>query len=122
MQKWRLDVSTSSFGTERSDHFGGEKAFSGKTVHTVHSGFLLFIFIVLSGEHSVNSEHFTVHSGRCAGKKRPAMPVRDRLCCGGFIALRQPVGVAFLPEREIGLHALICAALLIIQTVLFQHG
>ena len=60
MQKWRLDVSTSSFGTERSDHFGGEKAFSGKTVHTVHSGFLLFIFIVLSGEHSVNTLLFTL--------------------------------------------------------------
>ncbi|HBX8452394.1 hypothetical protein C7M87_04920 [Klebsiella pneumoniae] len=38
--------------------------------------FLLFIFIMLAGEYSVNSEHFTVHSGRCAGKKRPAMPVR----------------------------------------------
>ncbi|HBX2583285.1 TPA: hypothetical protein MHT89_26250 [Klebsiella pneumoniae] len=38
--------------------------------------FLLFNFIMLSGEHSVNSEHFTVHSARCAGKKRPAMPVR----------------------------------------------
>lgn len=55
---------TSAPGTERSDHFGGEKAFSGKNVHTVHSVFLLFIFIVLHGESLVNSEHFTVHSGR----------------------------------------------------------
>ncbi|SSM82165.1 Uncharacterised protein [Klebsiella quasipneumoniae] len=44
--------------------FKSKKVFSGKTVHTVHSVFLLFIFIVLSGEYSVNSEHFTVHSGR----------------------------------------------------------
>ncbi|KAA1483202.1 hypothetical protein F1D31_11190 [Klebsiella pneumoniae] len=36
----------------------------------------MFIFIMLSGEYSMNSEYFTVHSGRCAGKKRPAMPVR----------------------------------------------
>lgn len=57
-------------GTERSDHFGGEKVFSGKTVHTVHSVFLFFIFIMLAGEYSVNSEHFTVHSGRYAGKKK----------------------------------------------------
>ncbi|MBK2539809.1 hypothetical protein FKK34_10385 [Klebsiella quasipneumoniae] len=38
--------------------------------------FLLFTFRMLEGEYLVNSEHFTVHSGRCAGKKRPAMPVR----------------------------------------------
>ncbi|HBY3956188.1 TPA: hypothetical protein MIT52_16390 [Klebsiella quasipneumoniae] len=37
---------------------------------------MLFVFMVLAGEYSVNSEHFTVHSARCAGKKRPAMPVR----------------------------------------------
>lgn len=109
-------------GTERSDHFGGEKVFSGKTVHTVHSVFLLFIFMMLSCEYSVNSEHFTVHSARYAGKKRPAAAGPGRLYRGGFVALRQPVGVAFLPEGEIGLHALICAALLIIHTVLFQHG
>ncbi len=100
----------------------GKKVFSGKTVHTVHLVFLLFIFIMLVGEYSVNSEHFTVHSGRYAGKKRPAVAGPGRLCRGGFIALRQPVGVAFLPEREIGLHALICAAFIVIQTVFFQHG
>ncbi|HHT3261388.1 TPA: hypothetical protein ACTYMQ_005577, partial [Klebsiella pneumoniae] len=38
--------------------------------------FLLFIFMILDGEYSVSSEHFTLHSARCAGKKRPAMPVR----------------------------------------------
>lgn len=57
-------LKTSVSGTERSDHFGGEKVFSGKTVHTVYLVFLLFIFIMLVGEHPMNSEHFTVHSGR----------------------------------------------------------
>ncbi|MNZ92310.1 hypothetical protein D3C78_1113310 [compost metagenome] len=38
-----------------------------------------------------------------------------------FIALRQPVCVAFAPEGEVGLHPLICPALVVIQTVFFQH-
>lgn len=77
---------------------------------------------MLAGEYSVNSEHFTVHFYRLAGRKRPAVAGQGSLFRGGFIALWQPVGVAFLLEREVGLHPLIRPALVVMQAVLFQHA
>ncbi|WP_205419584.1 hypothetical protein, partial [Klebsiella pneumoniae] len=50
-----------------------KKLFFRKTVHTVHYTFLSLLFICLRGEWLVNSEHFTVHFCRFAGKKRPAI-------------------------------------------------
>ena len=32
-----------------------------KTVHSVHFGFFVFIFMYINGDWLVNSEHFTVH-------------------------------------------------------------
>lgn len=69
----------------------------------------------------VNSEQYTVHMAGTADKKRPAAAGLNGLCCGGVVALRQPVAVAFLPQREVGLHALIRPTLVIIHTELFQH-
>lgn len=46
-----------------------QKTFFRKTVHTVHCAFLFIKFIMLHGERLVNSEHFTVHFCRFAGKK-----------------------------------------------------
>ncbi|EAW1962628.1 hypothetical protein AYO19_18515 [Salmonella enterica] len=57
--------------------------------------FLSLIFSMLSGEWLVNSEHFTVHFCRFAGKKRPAIAGQVRLFRYGVIAFWQPVGVAF---------------------------
>jgi hypothetical protein len=107
-------------GSERSVSFLG-KSFSGKTVHTLQSAFLPFYFIMLAGECSVSSEHFTF-TLLCFPVKKAGNAGPDRLCRGGFIELRQLVGVAFLPEGEIGLHAMICAVYIVIQTVLFHHG
>lgn len=84
--------------------------------------FLFLIFSSLIGEWLVNSEHSTVHFCRFAGKKRPAIAGQGRLFRYGVITFRQPVGVAFFPERQIGLYALIFPALFITQPVLFQHG
>lgn len=73
-----------------------KKLFFRKTVHTVHCVFLFIKIIMLHGEWLVNSEHFTVHFCRFAGKKRPAIAGQGRLFRYGVITFRQPVGVAFL--------------------------
>ncbi len=49
------------------------------------------------------------------------MPVRGCLCCCGFVAFRQPVAVAVLPERQVGLRPLFGVSLLVIHPVFFQH-
>ena len=54
--------------------------------------------------------------------KRPASAGQGSLFRCGFVALRQPVGVAFLFQCEVGLRALICPSFVVIQAVLFQHG
>lgn len=53
-----------------------KKLFFRKTVHTVHCVFLFIEIIMLHGEWLVNSEHFTVHFCRFAGKKNRRLPVR----------------------------------------------
>ncbi|HAH4759181.1 TPA: hypothetical protein HH187_001699 [Escherichia coli] len=73
-----------------------KKLFFRKTVHTVHTVVFAFNFIVIRCEWLVNSEHFTVHFCRFAGKKRPAIAGQGRLFCYRVITFRQPVGVAFL--------------------------
>ena len=67
----------------------------------------------------MNSGLFTLEGG--ADTKRPAVAGPDRLCSGGFVALRQPVAVAFLFQRQVSLYPLLCVPLLIIHPVLFQH-
>ena len=73
-----------------------KKLFFEKTVHTVHLVILFIIFKLLYSEWLVNSEHFTVHFYRFAGKKRPAIAGQGRLFRYRVITFRQPVGVAFL--------------------------
>ncbi|WP_206752850.1 hypothetical protein, partial [Klebsiella pneumoniae] len=53
-----------------------KKTFFRKTVHTLHCVFLFIKIIILRGEWLVNSEHFTVHFCRFAGKKDRRLPVR----------------------------------------------
>lgn len=49
------------------------------------------------------------------------MPVWVRLFRCGVVALRQPVAVAFLFQRQVGLYPLLCVPFIIIQAVLLQH-
>lgn len=49
------------------------------------------------------------------------MPVWSWLCRCGFVTFRQPVAVAFLFQRQVGLYPLLCMPLLITQAVFFQH-
>ncbi|WP_348235521.1 hypothetical protein, partial [Salmonella enterica] len=69
------NTSSIRFGSVARIETGTKILFFRKTVHTVHCAFLFIKFIMLHGEGLVNSEHFTVHFGRFAGKKRPAMRV-----------------------------------------------
>lgn len=71
------------FGLDPLHGSNRTKNFFRKTVHTVHCAFLFIKFIMLHGERLVNSEHFTVHFCRFAGKKRPAMPVREVISLWG---------------------------------------
>lgn len=59
--------------------------------------------------------------GNVQKEKDRLLPVWSWLCCCGFLAFRQPVAVAFLFQRQIGLYPLLCVPLLIIQAVFFQH-
>lgn len=54
-------------------------------------------------------------------KKRPATAGLSGLCCCGFVALRQPVAVAVLPERQVSLRPLFGVSLLVIHPIFFQH-
>lgn len=77
--------------------------------------------MMLSGEQMVKGEQSIVHLAGLSGIKRPAIAGLSGLCRCGFVALRQPVAVAVLPERQVGLRALFGVPLLVVHPVLFQH-
>lgn len=77
--------------------------------------------MVLRDGWTVKGEQSIVHLARLSGIKRPAYVGLGRLCCGGFVALWQPVTVAFILKRQVDLRALLGVPFLIIHPVLFQH-
>lgn len=69
----------------------------------------------------MKGEQSIVHLAGQSGIKRPAVAGLSGLWRCGFTALRQPVAVAVLPERQVGLCPLLGVPLVIVQPVLFQH-
>lgn len=78
--------------------------------------FLFITFIVLAGEDSVNTSLFTL-AGEQAKKDR-LLPVRV-----GYVAVGSShFGSQSALLSSLRMRLVICAALLVIQAVLFQHG
>lgn len=69
----------------------------------------------------MKGEQSIVHHARPSGIKSPVIAGLSGLCRCRFIAFRQPVAVAVLPERQVSLRALFGVSLLVVHPVLFQH-